>query len=68
MLYFCIFLRRFTKETLSCIAESCKAMEHLEKAYLRVKVEKMNFEICKKDVLKLLEIFVVLVLIVKFRF
>ena len=46
MLYFCTFLR-FTWET-SCIKESCKSVEYLEKAYLRVKVKKINFEICKK--------------------
>ena len=55
ILYFCIFLR-FTKET-SCIKESCKSLEYLEKAFLRVKVEKVNFEICKMNVLKLLQNF-----------
>ena len=46
MLYFYTFLR-FTRET-SCIKKNCKSVEYLEKAYLRVKVEKMNFKICKK--------------------
>ena len=69
ILYFCIFSKRFTEKT-SCITESCKSEKCLEKAYLRVKVEKMILKICKKDVFKLpvLEFFVVLVLIVKFRF
>ena len=54
---FCIFIRRFTLET-SRIAESSKSVywsvRCLEKAYLRVKVDKINFEICKRDVIKLL--------------
>ena len=33
ILYFCTFLRRFTKET-SYIAESCKLVECLEKMYI----------------------------------
>ena len=61
---FCTFLRRFIKEA-SCIKESCKSVEYLENAYLRVKVEKMNFEICKKKKTSktTLNFFIVLVLI-----
>ena len=48
-----IFLHLFKEIHLrkSCISESCKSEKCLEKAYLRVKVAKTNFEICKKDVL-----------------
>ena len=47
ILYFCIFSRRFTKET-SCIAESCKSEICRGKTYLRVKQKKRILKSAKK--------------------